>query len=120
METMKKLILIPLLLIIQASAFDMSGTIVSVNSATSLTVNDKTINLDGVDTSGLNRCQMSYLMNDLGSWLPGKDVLVQGNYVYFDLVGSYNSVSINEQIQNEIRHIKTDLVDYCCTFCERY
>jgi hypothetical protein len=114
---MKTLALIPIILLLGASYFDMNGTIVSVNSASSLKVDGKTIDLAGVDTSGLNRCQLSYLMGDLASWLPGKAVFVKNNYVYLDLVGSYNSVSINEVIQNEIEHIKVDLQDYCCICC---
>ena len=41
-------------------------------------------------------------MEELKSYYIGKDVLVRGNYAYFDLHGSYNSESINEMIQRQI------------------
>ena len=47
-----------------------------------------------------------YLMEDLKSYYIGKDVLVKGNYVYFDLNGAYNSQSINEMIQNKISDLQ--------------
>lgn len=100
--------LMSILLLAQAPTFDTHGTITDVLTPSSLKIDDKIVNLEGVDASGLNMATYAILMQDLDDWLIGKDVFVKGNYVYFDLVGSYNSVSINEQIQNEI----LKLIDY--------
>lgn len=100
--------LISVLLLAQTPAFDMHGTITDVLTPSSLKIDDKIVNLEGVDASGLDMTTYIIFMQDLHGWLIGKDVFVKGNYVYFDLVGSYNSVSINEQIQNEIQK----LIDY--------
>jgi len=85
------------------SDFDMHGTITSVLSSSCIVVGNTAVNLDGIDTSGLYKITNSYLVNDLKSYYTGKDVFVKGNYVYLDLQGSYNSESINEQIQKEIK-----------------
>jgi hypothetical protein len=110
---MKTLALVPILLLAQASYFDMNGTIVDVLSPGSLLIGNKTVSLTDVDTSGLSGGLYAYLMNDLKKWLTGKDVFVKAGYVYFDLVGSYNSVSINEMIQKEISNLKDEMI-YCC------
>jgi hypothetical protein len=106
---MKMLALVPILLLTQVSYFDMQGTIVNVLSPTSLQIDSETVNLVGVDPSGITPGQCLYLIGDLKDWLIGKDVFVKGGYVYFDLVGSYNSVSINEMIQKEIQDLRDDL-----------
>jgi hypothetical protein len=117
---MKALALIPLILLLQASYFDMQGTVMSVNSPTSLLIGNGTVNrtvtLADVDASGLNQKQYDYLMNDLKGLLLGKSVYVKGGYVYFELTGSYNSNSINEMIQREI----TDLIELRKYFCEGF
>jgi hypothetical protein len=84
------------------SSFDMKGTITNVLSPSSLVIGRNVVNLDGVDASGLYRSTYVYLMEDLRSYYIGKDVLVKGNYTYFDLNGAYNSESLNEMIQKEI------------------
>jgi hypothetical protein len=84
------------------SSFDMKGTITNVLSPSSIVIGRDVVNLDGVDASGLYRSTDVYLMEDLRSYYIGKDVLVKGNYTYFDLNGAYNSESINEMIQKEI------------------
>jgi len=89
------------------SSFDMSGTITKVLSPSSIVVGNAAVNLDDVDASGLNNCAYSYLMRDLKYYI-GKDVLVKGNKVYLDLIGAYNSVSINEQIQTEILSLEKE------------
>ena len=109
---MKMLALVPILLLTQVSYFDMRGTIVNVLSPTSLQIDSETVNLVGVDPSGITPGQYLYLISDLKEWLIGKDVFVKGGYVYFDLVGSYNSVSINEMIQKEIQDLRDDLAYY--------
>ena len=92
------------------SGFDMRGTITNVLSPSSIVVDKLVVNLDGVDPSGLYRFTYSYLMHDLKYYI-GKDVFVKGNYVYLDLQGAYNSVSINEMIQKEISDLR-DQQDY--------
>ena len=84
------------------SSFDLKGTITNVLSPSSIVIGRDVVNLDGVDASGLYRSTYVYLMEDLRSYYIGKDVLVKGNYTYFDLNGAYNSESINEMIQKEI------------------
>jgi len=114
---MNALALIPVILLLQASYFDMQGTITDVISPSSLLIGNNTVSLVDVDASGLNQKQYAYLMNDLKSSLPGKDVFVKGGYVYFDLTGSYNSVSINEMTQKEIEDIKEMRGFFCNGFC---
>jgi hypothetical protein len=84
------------------SSFDMKGTITNILSPSSIVIGRDVVNLEGVDASGLYRSTYVYLMEDLRSYYIGKDVLVKGNYTYFDLNGAYNSESINEMIQIEI------------------
>ena len=84
------------------SSFDLKGTITNVLSPSSIVIGRDVVNLDGVDASGLYRSTYVYLMEDLRSYYIGKDVLVKGNYTYFDLNGAYNSESLNEMIQKEI------------------
>ena len=84
------------------SNFDMKGTISNILSPSSIVIGSDVVNLDGVDSSGLYSSTYFYLMQDLKSYYIGKDVLVRGNYTYFDLQGAYNSESINEMIQKEI------------------
>ena len=103
---MNSLALIPAILLLQASYFDMQGTIVDVISPSSLLIGNDTVILADVDASGLTARQYAYLMKDLQSSLPGKDVFVKGGYVYFDLTGSYNSHSINEMTQKDISDLK--------------
>jgi hypothetical protein len=114
---MKALALIPAILLLQASFFDMQGTIENVISPSSILVGNNTINLVDVDASGLNQRQYAYLMDDLRSRLLSKDVFVKGGYVYFDLTGSYNSHSINEIIQKEISDLKEMHRYFCDGFC---
>jgi hypothetical protein len=114
---MKALALISAILLLQASFFDMQGTIENVISPSSLLVGNNTINLVDVDASGLNQRQYAYLMDDLRSRLLSKDVFVKGGYVYFDLTGSYNSHSINEIIQKEISDLKEMHRYFCDGFC---
>jgi hypothetical protein len=87
---------------ITESSFDMKGTITNVLSPSSMVIGRDVVNLDGVNASGLYRSTYIYLMEDLKSYYIGKDVLVKGNYTYFDLQGAYNSESVNEMIQKEI------------------
>jgi len=117
---MKALALIPMILLLQASYFDMQGTILAVNSPNSLLIGNDTVNktiiLEGVDTSSLNKKQYDYLMSDIKGLLKGKSVFVKGNIVYFDLTGSYNSHSINDMIKKEI----ADLIEMRKFFCEGF
>lgn len=89
-----------------ASGFDMRGTITHVLTPASIVVGNMTINLDGINATGLSNSAYVYLMEDLRRYYIGKDVLVKGNYVYFDLHGSYNSESINEMIQRQISELE--------------
>jgi len=114
---MNALALIPVILLLQASYFDMQGTVVNVISPSSLLIGNNTVNLADVDASGLNQREHAYLMDDLKSRLQGKDVFVKSDYVYFDLIGSYNSYSINEMIQKEISDLKEMRRSYCDGFC---
>ncbi len=109
---MNMLALVPILLLIQASYFDSQGTITNVLSPTSLQIDGETVNLVGVDPSGITSGQYLFLMSDMQDWLINKDVFVKGGYVYFDLVGSYNSVSINEMIQKEIQDLREERAYY--------
>ena len=68
-------------------------------------------------TPGLNQGQYAYLMDDLESSLQGKEVFVKGGYVYFDLTGSYNSVSINEMTQKGISDLKEMCEFFWDGFC---
>lgn len=88
------------------SGFDMKGTITLVLSPGSIVVGNVTVNLDGINSSGLSSSAYIRLMEDLKSYYIGKDVLVKGNYAYFDLHGSYNSESINEMIQRQISDLE--------------
>lgn len=103
---MNMLALIPVLIMVQASYFDMNGTIKDVMSPNEMLIDNKTIKLADVDASGLTSRQYLFLMNDIEPWLVGKDVFVKDSRVYFDLQGSYNSISINEMIQKEITNIE--------------
>jgi hypothetical protein len=85
----------------------MKGTITNVLSPSSIVIGSYVVNLVGVDASGLYRSTYVYLMEDLKSYYIGKDVLVKGNYTYFDLQGAYNSESINEMIQKDILDMQT-------------
>lgn len=114
---MNALALIPVVLLLQASYFDMQGTIADVLSPSSFLVGNTTINLADVDASGLNQRQYADLMENLRGRLLKKDVFVKGGYVYFNLGGSYNSVSINEMIQKEISDLKELRRFYCDGFC---
>lgn len=82
--------------------FDMRGTINLVLSPASIVVGNVTVNLEGVNSSSLSNTSYVYLMEDLRDYYIGKDVLVKGNYAYFDLNGAYNQVSINEMISRQI------------------
>jgi hypothetical protein len=117
---MNALVLIPLVLLLQASYFDMQGTIMDVISPSRLLIGNNTVDMVDVDASDLNMRQYAYLMDDLKSSLQGKDVFVKGGYVYFDLTGSYNSVSINEMTQKEISDIKEMRRFFCDGFCQYY
>lgn len=88
------------------TGFDMKGTITGVLSPDSIVVGDVAVHLEGVNATGLHRSAYIYLMEDLKSYYMGKDVLVKGNYAYFDLHGSYNSKSINEMIQKRISDLE--------------
>jgi hypothetical protein len=114
---MNAIALIPVILLLQASYFDMQGTIADVLSPSSLLVGNTTINLADVDASGLNQRQYADLMENLRGRLLKKDVFVKGGYAYFNLGGSYNSVSINEMIQKEISDLKELRRFYCDGFC---
>ena len=111
---MNALVLIPIILLLQASYFDMQGTVMEVISPSRLLIGNNTVDMVDVDASDLNMRQYFYLMNDLKNSLQGKDVFVKGGYVYFDLTGSYNSMSINEMTQKEI----SDLMDMSRFFCD--
>lgn len=87
-----------------------------VISPSCLLIENNTVNLADVDASGLNQGQCAYLMDDLERSLQGKEVFVKGGYVYFDLTGSYNSVSINEITQKEI----SDLKEMCELFWDGF
>jgi hypothetical protein len=52
---MNALALIPVILLLQASYFDMQGTIMNVISQSSLMIGNNTVNLADVDASGLNQ-----------------------------------------------------------------
>ena len=80
---MDTLALIPIILLIQASYFDMEGTIARVDSPNSLLIDNKTVELADIDASGLTRGQYNGLMNDLNDRLLGKDVFVKDDYIYF-------------------------------------
>ena len=112
--------LIILASLMQTPLFDMQGTIIRVNSPSSMVIGNETVNrtvlLDGVDASGRNNLQYDYLMRDLQGYLPKKTVLINGSQVYFDLVGSYNSQSINEMIEKKISHLE-QMPEF---FCEGY
>ena len=114
---MNALVLIPVILLLQASYFDTQGTIMEVISPSSLRIGNNTVNMADVDASDLNMRQYAYLMSDLESSLKGKDVFVKGGYVYFDLTGSYNSVSINEMTQKEISDLMEMREFFCDGFC---
>ncbi len=109
---MKVFALVPILILVQASYFDAQGTITDVLAPNMLMIDGKSIALEGVDTSGLNSTQNNILMGDLRDWLTGKDVFIKGNYVYFDLNGSYSSVSINDMIQRNIQKIEDNFIDF--------
>jgi hypothetical protein len=64
---MNALALIPVILLLQASYFDMQGTIINVISPSSLMIGNNTVTLADVDASGLNQRQYAYLMDDLKS-----------------------------------------------------
>jgi len=117
---MNALVLIALISLLQAPHFDMQGTINRVSSPSSMVIGNGTLNktvvLDGIDASGLNNKQYNYLMSDIQGYLTGKKVLVNGSYIYFDLVGSYNAHSINEMIEKKI----SDLEQISYLFCEGY
>lgn len=108
--------MVPLLIMVQASYFDMHGTVNQVISPTALIIDGKEVILTGVDPSGLDDSQYTYLMLDLSEMVIGKDVFVKNGYVYYDLLGSYNSVSINEMIQKEIRDLKYSYPYYIRTY----
>ncbi|MDD4653423.1 MAG: hypothetical protein PHQ34_14475 [Methanothrix sp.] len=103
---MNALSLISIILLLQAGFFDMQGTITDVISPSCLLIGNDRVNLADVDASGLTARQYAYLMDDLRSSLKGRDVLIKGGYIYFDLIGSYNSQSINEMTQKEISDLK--------------
>ncbi len=88
------------------ASFDMSGTITNILSPASIVVDRSVVNMEGVDSSGLYRFTYAYLIEDLKENYLGKDVFVKGNYVYLDLQGAYNAVSINEMIQKEISDLQ--------------
>jgi hypothetical protein len=113
---MEMMALVPLLIMVQASYFDMHGTVNQVISPTDLIIDGKEVILTGVDPSGLDDSQYTYLMLDLSEMVIGKDVFVKNGYVYYDLLGSYNSVSINEMIQKEIRDLKYSYPYYIRTY----
>ena len=87
---------------VMIQGFDMKGTITNVLSPSSIVIGGEVVNLAGVDHSELYGSTYIYLMEDLKRYYIGKDVLVKGDYVYFDLNGAYNSQSLNEMIQKEI------------------
>ncbi len=71
-------------------------------------MDNKTIELDGVDYSGLFRSTYDFLIRDLYGYYVGKQVLIKGNTIYLDLIGSNNSQSINHMIQEEIDHLREE------------
>jgi hypothetical protein len=89
-----------------SSYFDSRGTITNVLSPSSLIINGEEVELEGINPSGLYSSTYAYLVEDLKYWLIGKDVFVKGKHVYFDLNGAYNSISINEMIQQEISGLR--------------
>lgn len=89
-----------------ASGFDMGGTITYVLTPASIVVGNITVDLAGINASGLSSSAYVYLMEDLRRYYTGKGVLMKGNYAYFDLNGSYNSESINEMIQRQISELE--------------
>lgn len=119
---MNAIALIPIILILQASYFDMQGTVLNVQSPNTITIGNDTINktitLDGVDASDLNQRQYGYLMNDIKPMLLGKSVFVKAGNVYFDLTGSYNSRSINEMINSEIDDLREMRKYFCEDLCD--
>lgn len=119
---MNAIALIPIILVLQASYFDMQGTVLDVQSPSTVTIGNetanKTIALEGVDASNLNQKQYNYLMNDIKPMLLGKSVFVKGGNVYFDLTGSYNSRSINEMINSEIEDLIAMRRYFCEGFCD--
>jgi hypothetical protein len=115
---MNALALIPVILLLHASYFDMQGTIMNVISPSSLLIGNNTVNLADVDASALNQRQYAHLMDDLKSSLQGKDVFVKGGYVYFDLTGSYNSDSINLMVQKEISDLRKMSRYFCDGLCD--
>jgi len=119
---MNAIALIPIILVLQASYFDMQGTVLDVQSPSTLTIGNDTVNetitLDGVDASDLNHRQYSYLMNDIKPMLLGKSVFIKGGNVYFDLTGSYNSRSINEMINSEVEDLMAMRRYFCEGFCD--
>lgn len=84
------------------TGFDLQGTITDVSTPSSILVGKDKVDLADVDPSGLNAATYEYLMQDIRDWLIGKDVFVKKDFVYFDLNGEYNTVSINEKVQKEI------------------
>lgn len=84
----------------------MRGTINHILTPASIVVGNVTVNLEGINSSSLSNSSYFYLMEDLRSYYIGKDVLVKGNYAYFDLNGAYNRVSINEMINRQITDLK--------------
>jgi hypothetical protein len=58
---MNALAIIPVILLLQASYFDMQGTIMNVISPSSLLIGNNTANLADVDASGLNQRQYAYI-----------------------------------------------------------
>ncbi len=89
-------------------SFDMSGTITNVLTPSGILVGKEKVNLESVDSSGLNSATYAYLMQDLKEWLTSKDVFVKRNRVYFGLNDAFNSVSVNEMIQKEIANLRYD------------
>lgn len=73
-------------------SFDMSGMITNVLTPASILVGKEKVNLEGVDSSGLNSATYAYLMQDLKEWLTGKDVFVKRNRIYFGLNSAFNSL----------------------------
>jgi hypothetical protein len=100
------LALIPILIMVQASYFDTQGTITDVLAPNSLKINDKIINLEGVNPTGLNRIQYVILMNNLRDWLIGKDAFLSKETTCTSICTAYNSVSINEMVQTISRILK--------------
>jgi hypothetical protein len=97
-----------------SSYFDGKGTITRVLSPSSLVIDNEVVKLEGVDPSGLYSSTYAYLTEDLRTWLIGNDVFIKGNYVFFDLNGAFNSISINQQIQEEINNLRYEQYYDCC------